>query len=367
MHMTMKKKPQILIVDDESYARQAIEMLLLKESYELFFAEDAHEALAQLDDEIPDVILSDVMMPNMDGFELCQRIKRNPKWNHVPIILVTALDSKQDLARGLEAGADDFLHKPINGLELRARVRSMLRIKLRHDELQAALQMRQDLANMIVHDIRSPLSTILIYCDLLEAEMTGNMETLETIRSEANRLSSFLTDMLMMAKMEHGRLMLSHSPVDVNEMATAVRDSYEPMAQLKEIDLELDLPEKSSQLMLDANLWRRVLDNLLSNALKFSPTGGNVTLKVRYDGKPATGSNGSTPHLSLQVIDEGPGIAPEHYETIFDKFQIVATGRRDVKQVGLGLAFCKMVVEAHKGRISVASNKPRGSVFTVEL
>ncbi|MAU00043.1 MAG: hybrid sensor histidine kinase/response regulator [Anaerolineaceae bacterium] len=362
----MNKKPQILIVDDESYARQTIEMLLLKESYELFFAEDAHEALAQLDDEIPDVILSDVMMPNMDGFELCQRIKRNPKWNHVPIILVTALDSKQDLARGLEAGADDFLHKPINGLELRARVRSMLRIKQRHDELQAALQMRQDLANMIVHDIRSPLSTILIYCDLLESELDGNVQTLDTIRGEANRLSSFLTDMLMMAKMEHGRLMLSQSPVDVNELAVAVKNSYEPMARLKDINFHLDLPDEGNKLSLDANLWRRVLDNLVSNAVKFSPTGGNITLRVRYESS-GPSQNGSVPHLNLQVIDEGPGIAAEHYETIFDKFKIVATGRRDVKQVGLGLAFCKMVVEAHNGRISVTANKPRGSIFTVEL
>lgn len=360
-------KPKVLIVDDEPYARQTIEMLLLKESYEMFFAEDAHEALAQMDDELPDVILSDVMMPNMDGFELCQRIKRNPKWNHVPIILVTALDTKQDLARGLEAGADDFLHKPINGLELRARVRSMLRIKLRHDELQAALQMRQDLANMIVHDIRSPLSTILIYCDLLESELDGHVETLETIRGEANRLSSFLTDMLMMAKMEHGRLMLSQSPVDVNELATAVRDSYAPMASLKKIEMKLDLPEETKKLSLDANLWRRVLDNLVSNAVKFSPTGGNITVRVRYDGPAVANSNGSASHLNVQVVDEGPGIAPEHYETIFDKFKIVATGRRDVKQVGLGLAFCKMVVEAHNGRISVGPNKPRGSVFTVQL
>jgi signal transduction histidine kinase len=100
--------------------------------------------------------------------------------------------------------------------------------------------------------------------------------------------------------------------------------------------------------------------------VKFSPTGGNITLKVRYeDGGPS--QNGSVPHLNLQVIDEGPGIAAEHYETIFDKFKIVATGRRDVKQVGLGLAFCKMVVEAHNGRISVSANKPRGSIFTVEL
>jgi len=331
---------------------------LLREGYELNFAADGYEALAHLDEDPVDVILLDVMMPGMDGFELCERLRRNPKWQHVPIILVTALDSKQDLARGLEAGADDFLHKPYNGLELRARVRSMLRIKQRHDELQATLQLRQDLSNMIVHDIRGPLSSILIYCDLLEGEM-GQLEAVETIRGEANRLSSFLTDMLMMARMEHGRLLLSRSPVDMNELATAACDSFSQMARLKDLQLALTLPESSRSLSLDANLWRRVLDNLLSNAIKFSPTGGAITVQVTY---PEAESQ-----VQIQVIDEGPGIPAEHRETIFDKFQIVAAKRRDVAQVGLGLAFCKMVVEAHDGRIFVSPNQPKGSVFTVEV
>jgi signal transduction histidine kinase len=335
-----------------------MEMLLLREGYELNFAADGYEALAHLDEDPVDVILLDVMMPGMDGFELCERLRRNPKWQHVPIILVTALDSKQDLARGLEAGADDFLHKPYNGLELRARVRSMLRIKQRHDELQATLQLRQDLSNMIVHDIRGPLSSILIYCDLLEGEM-GQLEAVETIRGEANRLSSFLTDMLMMARMEHGRLLLSRSPVDMNELATAACDSFSQMARLKDLQLALTLPESSRSLSLDANLWRRVLDNLLSNAIKFSPTGGAITVQVTY---PEAESQ-----VQIQVIDEGPGIPAEHRETIFDKFQIVAAKRRDVAQVGLGLAFCKMVVEAHDGRIFVSPNQPKGSVFTVEV
>lgn len=361
---TINEIPQILIVDDEPSARQTMEMLLLREGYDLAFAADGYEALAHLDEDDADVILLDVMMPGMDGFELCERLRRNPKWQHVPIILVTALDSKQDLARGLEAGADDFLHKPYNGLELRARVRSMLRIKQRHDELQTALQLRQDLSNMIVHDIRSPLSAILISCDLLEMEVGAASMPLSTIRGEAARLSGFLTDMLMMAKMEHGRLMLARSEVDMNELVTAVRDSFVQMAQLKDLSLRWEAPAQSTTLRVDAGLWRRVLDNLLTNAIKFSPTGGTITLRVMYPGSEADFAG---KQMQLQVLDEGPGIPEEHQETIFDKFKIVAAKRRDVSQVGLGLAFCKMVVEAHDGRIYVEPNSPRGSIFTVEL
>ena len=119
----MRKAPQLLIVDDEPSARQTMEMLLLREAYELHFAVNGPEALEKLETLSPDVILLDVMMPGMDGFEVCRQLKKHHSWQHIPIILVTALDTKQDLATGLDSGADDFLHKPFNGLELRARVR----------------------------------------------------------------------------------------------------------------------------------------------------------------------------------------------------------------------------------------------------
>ncbi len=356
----MNELPVVFIVDDEPSARQTMEMLLMREGYRLSFAADAYEALAHLDDEdepLPDAILLDVMMPGMDGFALCRRLKQNPDYQDIPIILVTALDSKQDLARGLEAGADDFLHKPYHGLELRARVRSMLRIKKRRDALQTALQLRQDLANMIVHDIRSPLSSILIACDLLEPQLTDT-ENLDIIRSEASRLSAFLTDMLMLAKMEDGRLILSRNRVNINRMAASVYDSFNLEAHLKNIQFVLDLPPEAPTVSVDASLWRRVLDNLVSNAIKFSPANGVVALRVSTE----TGGR-----LKIEVTDEGPGIPAEHRETIFDKYKIIAAGRRDVKQVGLGLAFCKMVVDAHDGRIFVEPNQPKGSVFTVVL
>ncbi|MCB9420348.1 MAG: response regulator [Ardenticatenaceae bacterium] len=341
-------------------------MLLLREGYELYFAADGYEALAELDDmeSEPDTILSDVMMPDMDGFELCQRLKRHPRWRYIPIILVTALDSKEDLARGLESGADDFLNKPVNGLELRARLRSMLRIKQQHDELRKTMKLREDLSNMIVHDLRAPLANILVYCDLLEDQKGGGLE-LETIREEANRVSSFVTDMLLMAKMEHGRFLLNRSVVNMNNLIGQVDKHYQALAEAQNIDFTVTMPDETLCPELDETLFQRMVDNLLSNAFKFSAAGGQVRLIVEALQNGAAASDSS--HMRLQVVDEGPGVPAEFRERIFDKFQIVASGRRDIKQVGLGLAFCKMVADAHNGRIYVTDNQPRGAIFTVEI
>ena len=355
----MNEKSVILIVDDDPTARQTAEMLLLQQGYVLHFAASGPEALARLAEIAPDVILLDVMMPGMDGFAVCRALKTAVSTQHIPVVLVTALDSKDDLARVLDAGADDFIHKPVNGLELRARVRSMLRIKQRHDDLKNVMQLRQDLADMIIHDIRSPLTTIAMYCDLL-GQITGpeGQEALQTITGQVNRLNSHLTDMLMMAKMENGSLVLLQTAVNFNDLVRTVSEAYGPLAAQKSVTLSLALPLDPLIADLDANLWQRVLDNLLSNALKFSPSGGRISLilQPRANGR-----------FCLEVRDEGPGIPQEHRETIFDKFQIVAAGRRDVKQVGLGLAFCRLVVEAHHGRIRVVPNEPRGAVFRVEM
>ncbi|MFZ0546692.1 MAG: hybrid sensor histidine kinase/response regulator [Candidatus Promineifilaceae bacterium] len=366
MEQITESVPTILIVDDEINARRTLEMLLLLEGYNLLFAEGGLHALAMLEEIEPDTILLDVMMPGMDGFEVCRRIKSSEHWQHIPIILTTALDSKADLTRGLKAGADDFVSKPVNGLELRARVRSMLRIKRRHDALQQTLQLRSDLANMIMHDIRNPLTSIAVYCDLLEREIhsvTG-LEYLETVRQETSQLSSFVTDMLLTAKMEQHRLVLDCSSVDLNELLRSIYQHHKPLAELRGIDLELMLPSETRQMSLDAELWKRVIDNLLSNAFKFSPGGSKVTLKALYGNKTA---DDKQPDLRVEIADEGPGIPKDFQEIIFNRYDLAAKGRRNVAQVGLGLAFCKLVVDAHDGRIWVENNEPHGAVFVVEL
>jgi two-component system sensor histidine kinase/response regulator len=365
----MRHSSAILIVDDEPSARETLEALLFREGYELAFAASGPEALACLDELAPDVILLDVMMPGMDGFKVCQRLKTDKRWRHIPIILVTGLDSKEDLALGLAVGADDFLSKPVNGLELRARVRSMLRIKKQHDELEATLRLREDLAGMIVHDMRTPLASILGFSELLLRRNLATPEGLkymDRIHNQAHRLNSFLNDMLMLAKMEHGKPILNRSIVDMNQLVLEVEKSHSVIARSKMVHLAIDLPEESRQISLDANLFQRMLDNLISNALKFSPAESTVTLRVEYP-EAKTASSLQGPRVRIQVLDEGPGIPEEHRDRIFDKFGIVALKERDISQVGLGLAFCKMVVEAHGGQIFVDANEPQGSVFTVKF
>jgi two-component system sensor histidine kinase/response regulator len=358
------KKPLALIVDDDPGARFTLDALLFREGYDLAFADSGPEVLAHLDELAPDVILLDVMMPGMDGLEVCRRLKADERWRHTPVILVTSLDSKEDLARGLDAGADDFLSKPVNVLELRARVRSMLRIKKRYDELEATLRLREDLANMIVHDMNNSMTSILGFSELLKrgAVAPDVLEDIEVIWDHARRLKSFLNDMLVLAKVEAGKPILNCSLVDVNQLVLEIEKCYSVIAQARGGDLVVELPEGSRPAPLDANLFQRVLDNLVSNALKFSPAEGTVTLRVEYPG-----AANESPRVRVQVLDEGPGIPEEHRQRIFDKFEIVALKKRSLSQIGLGLAFCKMVVEAHGGRIFVDDNEPKGAVFTIEI
>jgi two-component system sensor histidine kinase/response regulator len=233
--------------------------------------------------------------------------------------------------------------------------------------MEETLRLRDDLSNMIIHDMRNPLAAILLYSQLLMGKVASPdvLKCIETVHAEAQHLNSFVDDMLMLAKMEHGKLLLSRSWVDVNQIALEVEGHHGAIAASRGMSLVLDLPRESHRVSLDANLFRRVLDNLLSNALKFSPAESTVTLRVEYP-RARAGSQSQEPAVRIQVLDEGPGIPEEYRETIFDKFEVAALKQKGVSQVGLGLAFCKMVAEAHRGRIFVEANEPKGSVFTVE-
>jgi signal transduction histidine kinase len=366
-------KSHILIVDDNADARKMIKESLVQEGYSFTMVASGPEALTYLETSEPDTILLDIMMPEMSGFEVCRIIKTDEKWQHIPIILVTGLNSKADLIQGFGAGADDFLSKPFRIPELQARVRSMLRIKKQHDELkekneqlEGMLQLREDLVNMLVHDMRTPLNSILGFSEILlgndqvEAEY---LEDLEVIHDQAKRLSGFINDILISAKMEQDELILKRSPVDVNQLVLTAKRGHSLIAESKQINLKIDLPEETHQLSLDPNLFQRVIDNLLSNALDLSPPLGAVFLQVEY---PKV-QDDMPPSVRVKVYDEGPGLPEEAYDYIFDKFKVVDANRRGASKFGLGLAFCKMVIEAHGGRIFVEPNQPKGCIFTVEI
>lgn len=364
----MTDRPTILVVDDEPNGFAVIKGMLHRDGYNLLYAASGSEALEKLDAIAPDLILLDVMMPDMDGIEVCHRIKSDPSWKHIPIIMVTALNSKEDLARSIEAGADDFLSKPINRLELGARVRSMLRIKQQYDALQATLQIREDMSNMVVHDLKNPVATILIGSHLLVqySKLQGKeLERIERILEAGQQLNSMIDDLLMLAKMESGKIVLNRIDVDLRALAEVVVSSFQEIVTSRGLQLESQLPEAGRWICADVNLLHRLMDNLISNAIKFSPKGGKITLRIEYPVEPVT--EGEAPKLAkIQVADEGAGVKPELRQLIFNKYEI-GKSFDGISQIGLGLTFCKMVAEAHGGKIFVEDNSPQGSIFTVEI
>jgi len=383
----MAQKSSILIVDDEPHGFDVIEAHLYKEGYDLTYLSSGIEALSCLNNIKPDVILLDVMMPELDGIEVCRKIKSHPQHKHIPIIMVTALNLKEDLARAFEAGADDFLTKPVSGIELRARVRSMLRIKQQYDALQATLHLREELSNMIVHDLRNPLAKIIAGGSLLlESELNEeDIQDVQLILAAGRQLNSLVNDLLILTKMESGKMLLNRVEVDFNKLATTALSEFAGVAASKEINLISQLAKQVNPIYVDANLLGRVFDNLLSNALKFSPRQSTITLIVDYleskvevtvEEHIKNASNKVSvvdictviqpKQVMIRFVDEGPGIREDLKQRIFDKYEVgnVMSG---FSQVGLGLAFCKMVVEAHNGTIFVEENKPCGSIFTVVI
>ena len=356
------KTPIIFIVDDQLTVRETLRGFLHRDGYELHQFDNGQAALSAMETTLPDVILLDVMMPGLNGYQVCRKVKGTPKWEHIPIILITALDDKRDLAEGLSAGADDFLTKPVNRLELQARVRSMLRIKHQFDELEEALRLREDLANMVVHDMRNPLTTIIGLSELmLIREISGDQikRFANSIYTQSIRLKGFADDILMMAKLEHGELRLKRVPTSLQGLIDKVIDSHTSAAEARTITLAKAFPIDDRQVLVDPPLFERVLDNLLSNALKFTPKSSTVTVAIV--------DNEAQNSLQFRIIDEGPGIPKEDRKNVFEKYRISEQRQSNVAQFGLGLAFCQMMVQAHGGTISVEENLPTGAIFVIDL
>jgi DNA-binding response OmpR family regulator len=194
----------ILVVDDNASNLDIIESIFAHEDLDLFYASSGVHALDLLETLPIDTVLLDVMMPDMDGIEVCRRIKANPKWSCIPVVMVTSLDSKEDLAFCLQTGADDFVKKPVNALELRARVRSMLRIKKQYDDLQDLFKVRSDLTNMIIEDLRNPVTTMILASEILKkTPLTEQQQKkVEQIHHNGEQVISLLDKQLLMAKIE---------------------------------------------------------------------------------------------------------------------------------------------------------------------
>lgn len=352
-------RPLILVIDDQRENFNVVEALLRRENYDLHYSPSGEAALVYLELHQPELILLDMMMPAMDGFTLCGCLKGNPRWQHIPIIAITALSSSSDLEKCLAAGADDFISKPVDARELRARIRAMLRIRQQYERLHHLVDLQDDLAHMMVHDLRSPLTSIAMSTSVLDRVVQGELpqKQVQRILASIHRLQCMIDSVLMLGKLKADRMALQLQSINVAEIMQEALEDFRLFAKQRTIEIHCDVPDQGPAVFADLLLLRRVIDNLLSNAVKFSTTNSQIWVTVDYPGQQ---------RLRIQVADQGPGVRPELQERLFQKFAVdsLLTG---IQQTGLGLAFCKMAIEAHGGSISVSPNHPSGSVFAIEM
>jgi signal transduction histidine kinase len=356
----------VLVVDDEAKNRRLLRDVLSAKGYSVSEATNGEEALRCAREQHPDVILLDVMMPKLDGFEVCRELKADDETAATPILMVTALTERADRMKGIEAGANDFISKPIDTEEVALRVRNAIQMKRLHDrvkddlhKLQDLEQLRDNLVHMIIHDLRSPIMTIMLGIQALSDRggTTPDDQRFATrAASAARELNEMVTSLLDISRMESGLLTPDRHDCDVRTIAASAVESLEGNAELEDVRLELsgDLACAS----VDKDLMRRVFQNLVGNAIKFSPAGSTIRVAVRADSRT----------VRVAVTDAGPGVPGEYRDKIFEKFgQVKARQDEEKHSTGLGLTFCKLAVEAHGGTIGVDSEVGNGSTFWFEL
>ncbi|AKG23539.1 hybrid sensor histidine kinase/response regulator [Calothrix sp. 336/3] len=375
----MQKNPSILVIDDEPDNFDVIETLLNSEIYDLHYAPNGRKGLEQLDIFQPDVILLDVMMPEIDGIEVCRRIKADPKWQAVPIIMVTALSAKEDLARCLSSGADDFISKPVNSLELRARVHSMLRIKQQYDSLQSFSHLQENtisllranlndlrgnLVRALPHELNTPVNGIFGTIELLseyyeDMSVEEIQELLEMARNSVLRLERLTQRFLSYLQLElnitdESTMNPIASEEEVIEVKSVITESAHTQAQNFQRLEDLSCHLEDTQVKANRKNLLCILEELLDNAFKFSEPGTPV--------KVAAKSANNTLHISIS--NKGRGMTEEQINKIgaFMQFE-----RQTYEQqgLGLGLAIIKKMIALSGGTLAIRSHD--NSEMTVQV
>jgi signal transduction histidine kinase len=337
------------------------------------------EAVETCFESRPDLCILDVAMPagslgvdhRSTGFEVCRRIKRDPRTARIPVIFVTALSDATDRVKAIEAGGDDFLTKPHNRQILSARVRSLLRLKAATDALEDSYRklrelekVRDDLMKMIVHDLKTPLTSVLAALEMVMDGDYGQVNdeqrrALGDAEAKADDLLSLIEDLLEVARIEEAALTLDLTRLAPGAFLTEVAHEWALRFEQEGATVALEAADDAPVFRADRGLLKRVFGNLIQNALTHSSERVSLTLAARREG---------SDQILFTVADNGPGIPREYHELIFHKFERVRMPEMPrVRSSGLGLAFCKLVVEAHGGRIWVQSEEGRGSQFHIVL
>ncbi|MGJ3239536.1 MAG: sensor histidine kinase [Anaerolineae bacterium] len=363
------KDVSILVVDDNEMNVELLVSILDRYDYNVYTANHGKQALEIVQQHKPELVLLDINMPEMDGYEVCRRIKANPDTSEIPVIFISALADTENVIEGFDAGGVDYIMKPFKYREVIVRIETQVMLFLQKREIeqlrqreqqsyQRMDQIRRQFIGSATHDLKNPLFVISGYADMLEMSPTvaDNPHLLgfvQSIKRGVGKMSDLVYDMLDLLQLEMG--------IKLDKQATAfvpflqeVTQDMRVRAQEKSITLTVHPPTERVTLEIDAQRIGRVLDNLISNAIKYTPAGGTVDVYGKCEGN----------QVIVEVIDSGLGIPADILPTIFQPFERVNTEEHMAQEgTGLGLSIVKTIVEQHDGIVTVESTLGEGSCF----
>jgi two-component system sensor histidine kinase/response regulator len=363
----VKSDYKILIVDDVMSNVLLLKILLTNEKYQVCTANCGNMCIEQAKAEKPDLILLDVMMPDISGFDAAQILKKNPETAHIPIIFLTALNNPSDLVHGFQVGASDFLTKPFNKEELVVRVFHQIKlvaatriIEKQNSELRATISNRDKMYSVIAHDLRSPMASIRMVLNLVVNSVSKDVvgpelfELLDKANRESEEVHDLLDNLLKWTKSQTGRLNVVRQDLDLNDIIPGVVDIFEMIALTKKINLAYKGSDQPVVAVVDNDMLKTIVRNFLSNAIKFSPEDSTIEISLSIEGD----------YAKISVHDHGVGIDPERLESIFKKGD-TTYGTGGEEGSGLGLQLCADFARKNDGDVRVESVVGEGSTFSV--
>ena len=357
----------ILVVDDAPANLHLLSGMLKEKGYKARPVPSGRLALRAARSEPPDLILLDINMPEMDGYEVCRRLKQDHRLKEIPVIFISALSETLDKVKAFTVGGVDYVTKPLRFEEVEARIDTHLQLRQMQKELQQNYDrlreletLRDNLTHMIVHDMRSPLMALASSLQLLEMDLQGkvpdeNMDDIENARASSTVLIRMVSDLLDVSRLEARQMPLKLEQGDLKSIADQAVTAVKGLTPGRQVELS---GSEELLVLCDREVMRRVLENLIGNGLKHTPKGVKLRIHLQQIQE----------GVRVEVSDSGPGIPAEYQQKIFEKFgQVEPCKESKYHSTGLGLAFCKLAVEAHGGHIGVESEEGQGSTFWVTL
>ncbi len=348
---------QILIVDDIPKNIQIVANILKRDNYNLFFASNGSSALEQIALNDFDLILLDIMMPDIDGFEVCKQVRNNSQTKDIPIIFLTAKTEAESIVKGFELGGQDYVTKPFNSMELLARVQTHLMLRKSQKQLKRSNKDLEQFAYIVSHDLKNPLNTMLGFLQLIQMDIENEeysklKEYIVLAFEKGKYMNNLIDDLLEFSRLQRSKISLEF--IDLNEVVFRATGLLREIIKEKDAQINYnELPTIKSDRMQMTQLFQ----NLIGNAIKYCDKKPEITINATQDNQF---------HL-ISIKDNGIGIAENKLENIFEVFQRVDHKNKEYEGTGIGLAICKKIVERHHGKIWASSDEGNGSTFWFTL